>query len=54
MRYLYKQTGTVVESGIALDPAIFVPADSAEAETKPAKEAAKKPARKAADKTEKK
>lgn len=37
MRYLYKQTGVVVESGTALDSAVFAPVEkkAAEAEKKP-------------------
>ena len=37
MRYLYKQTGVIVESGAALDSTIFAPVEekAAEAEKKP-------------------
>lgn len=36
MKYLYKQTGVVVESSIPLDSSIFVPVEAKE-EQKPAK-----------------
>lgn len=49
MKYLYKQTGTIVESSIPLDSIIFSPYTEKE-ETATA-EKAEKPARKAATKT---
>lgn len=52
MRYLYKQTGTVVESEVPLDSTIFTPVKEEEQAAK--KETAKKPARKSAGKTAKK
>ena len=33
MKYLYKQTGVVVESSVELDPAVFKPATEPEEET---------------------
>jgi hypothetical protein len=44
MKYRYKQTGTIVESGIALDSAIFTPVtdEDGKEKTEPAKEPAVK------------
>ena len=53
MKYLYKNTGVIVESGVELDPAIFIPYK----EPEPAKEEkiqAKTPTRKTATRTKKK
>ena len=33
MKYLYKQTGVVVESGVELDPAVFKPVTEPDEET---------------------
>ena len=33
MKYLYKQTGVTVESGVELDPAVFKPITEPEEET---------------------
>lgn len=33
MKYLYKQTGVTVESGVELDPAVFKPVTEPEEET---------------------
>lgn len=33
MKYLYKQTGVTVESGVELDPAVFKPVTEPEKET---------------------
>lgn len=58
MKYLYKQTGVIVESGIALDSAVFTPLT--ENEKKEAPEPAeclkeeKKPVRKTTSRTAKK
>lgn len=49
MKYLYKQTGTVVESEVPLDSAIFTPVKEEEQAAK--KKTAKKPVQKSAEKT---
>ena len=53
MKYLYKNTGVVVESGVELDPAIFMPYKAPEP-VKEEKTQVKTPARKTATRTKKK
>lgn len=53
MKYLYKNTGVVVESSVELDPAIFMPYKEPEPE-KEEKPQAKTPARKTATRAKKK
>ena len=43
MKYLYKQTGVTVESGVELDPAVFKPVTEVK-EEKPVKTATKRTA----------
>lgn len=57
MKYLYKQTGMIVESSEELDSLLFGPvkeSDESRQEEKPASEPEKKPAKKSTTRTAKK
>lgn len=57
MKYLYKQTGMIVESGEELDSLLFIPVeelDESQQVEKPAFEAKKKPVKKSTTRTAKK